>query len=117
MLVVSFMLTVLFPCTYRVSLRQKYLYSNNANNLNNGVNESLMSVFSLQRNFMRSRRTVYLDDSQLKELDKVVANCENADGNDEPPAWHLEKLYEAPGWKLHFFLQTVAVGSRKLRRR
>ena len=51
---------------------------------------------------------VHLDDGQLKKLDKVVANCENADGNDEPPAWHLE---------MAFSLQTVAVGSRKFRRR
>ena len=36
---------------------------------------------------------VYLDDGQLKKLDKVVANCEDADGNDEPSARHLEIFF------------------------
>ena len=33
---------------------------------------------------------VYLDDGQFEELDKVVADCENADDNYEPAARHLK---------------------------
>ena len=39
--------------------------------------------------------TVYLDDGQFEKLDKVVADCENADDNYEPAARHLkhEKVF------------------------
>ena len=33
---------------------------------------------------------VYLDDGQFEKLDKVVADCENADDNYEPAARHLK---------------------------
>ena len=38
---------------------------------------------------------VYLDDGQFEKLDKVVADCENADDNYEPAARHLkhEKIF------------------------
>ena len=40
---------------------------------------------------------IYLDHSELKELDKVVADCENTDGNDEPSAGHLQKILHRRG--------------------
>ena len=40
---------------------------------------------------------IYLDHSELKELDKVVADCENTDGNDEPSAGHLQKILHRKG--------------------
>ena len=43
---------------------------------------------------------IYLDHSELKELDKVVADCENTDGNDEPSAGHLQKILHRKG-ELH----------------
>ena len=33
---------------------------------------------------------VYLDDGQFEKLDKVVADCKNADDNYEPAARHLK---------------------------
>ena len=38
---------------------------------------------------------VYLDDGQFEKLDKVVADCENADDNYEPATCHLkhEKVF------------------------
>ena len=33
---------------------------------------------------------VYLDDGQFEKLDKVVADCENANDNNEPTACHLK---------------------------
>ena len=38
----------------------------------------------------RERWKVYLDDGQFEKLDKVVADCENADDNYEPAARHLK---------------------------
>ena len=32
----------------------------------------------------------YLDDGQFEKLDKVVADCENANDNNEPTARHLK---------------------------
>ena len=40
---------------------------------------------------------IYLDHSELKELDKVVADCENTDGNDEPSAGHLQNILHRKG--------------------
>ena len=44
-----------------------------------------------EENFvLREAWKVYLDDGQFEKLDKVVADCENADDNYEPAARHLK---------------------------